>query len=159
MAALREHFEALGFSGVETFIASGNVIFQSRSTNPGALEKKIERHLHEALGFEVATLVRSTSDLSDVARFRPFPGADAAGHSLYVGLLRSDPGDAEKKKVLAMRTPTDEFRVEGRELYWLCRTRSTDSIVSGTRLEKAVGMPATFRNVNTIRKLAEKYCK
>ncbi len=159
MDALRKHFDALGFSDVETFIASGNVIFRSRSTNPRALEEKIERHLHKALGFDVATLIRSTSELSAVARSRPFPDADTPGHSLYIGLLRTNPGEAEKMKVLAMRTPTDEFRVEGRELYWLCRTKSMDSIVSGARLEKTVGMPATFRNVTTIRKLADKYCK
>lgn len=159
MDALRKHFDALGFSDVETFIASGNVIFRSRSTNPRALEEKIERHLRKALGFDVATLIRSTSELSAVARSRPFPDADTPGHSLYIGLLRTNPGEAEKMKVLAMRTPTDEFRVEGRELYWLCRTKSMDSIVSGARLEKTVGMPATFRNVTTIRKLADKYCK
>ena len=159
MDALRKHFDALGFSDVETFIASGNVIFRSRSTNPRALEEKIERHLRKALGFDVATLIRSTSELSAVARSRPFPDADTPGHSLYIGLLRTNPGEAEKMKVLAMRTPTDEFHVEGRELYWLCRTKSMDSIVSGARLEKTVGMPATFRNVTTIRKLADKYCK
>lgn len=159
MDALRKHFDALGFSDVETFIASGNVIFRSRSTNPRALEEKIERHLHKALGFDVATLIRSTSELSAVARSRPFPDADTPDHSLYIGLLRTNPGEAEKMKVLAMRTPTDELRVEGRELYWLCRTKSMDSIVSGARLEKTVGMPATFRNVTTIRKLADKYCK
>ena len=159
MDALRKHFDVLGFSDVETFIASGNVIFRSRSTNPRALEEKIERHLRKALGFDVATLIRSTSELSAVARSRPFPDADTPGHSLYIGLLRTNPGEAEKMKVLAMRTPTDEFHVEGRELYWLCRTKSMDSIVSGARLEKTVGMPATFRNVTTIRKLADKYCK
>lgn len=159
MDALCKHFDALGFSDVETFIASGNVIFRSRSTNPRALEEKIERHLRKALGFDVATLIRSTSELSAVARSRPFPDADTPGHSLYIGLLRTNPGEAEKMKVLAMRTPTDELRVEGRELYWLCRTKSMDSIVSGARLEKTVGMPATFRNVTTIRKLADKYCK
>lgn len=158
MAELRKQFEALGFSGVETFIASGNVIFQSRSANPGALEEKIERHLREALGFDVATLIRSASELFAVASLCPFPDADAPGASLYVGLLRSRPGAAETKKILDMRTPTDEFRVQGREIYWLCRTKSMESVVSGARLEKAAGMAATFRNVTTIRKLAVKYC-
>lgn len=159
MDALRKHLEQLGLSSVETFIASGNVIFQSRSSDTRALEDKIEGHLRKSLGFEVATLVRSVSDLSAIAGLKPFPDADTPGYSLYVGLLRSRPGAAEREKVFALQTPTDEFRVEGRELYWLCRTKSMDSIVSGGKLEKAVGMPATFRNVTTIRKLAQKYCK
>ena len=44
--------------------------------------------------------------------------------------------------------------VSDREVFWMCRTRSSDSTVSGARLEKAVDAPATFRNVTTVRKLA-----
>lgn len=48
MDRLREIFESLGLGDVETFIASGNVIFRSRSTKPQALEKKIERSLRQS---------------------------------------------------------------------------------------------------------------
>ncbi len=50
MDYLRMLFEALGFSNVETFIASGNVIFDSKATSAKALEKRIEHCLAEALG-------------------------------------------------------------------------------------------------------------
>jgi uncharacterized protein (DUF1697 family) len=53
MDALRRHFASLGFDDVETFIASGNVIFQSRSTAAAALERRIEACLEERLGYEV----------------------------------------------------------------------------------------------------------
>jgi uncharacterized protein (DUF1697 family) len=53
MAALRGHFEALGFEQVETFINSGNVIFKSKATSDAALERKIEAHLEKSLGCEV----------------------------------------------------------------------------------------------------------
>jgi uncharacterized protein (DUF1697 family) len=45
MAALRDHFAALGFEDVETFIASGNVIARSRTGSTQALERRIEAHL------------------------------------------------------------------------------------------------------------------
>ncbi|NTU66209.1 MAG: DUF1697 domain-containing protein, partial [Chloroflexi bacterium] len=45
MDALRRHFAALGFAGVEKFIASGNVVFDTTARNTHALEKKIEQHL------------------------------------------------------------------------------------------------------------------
>ncbi len=51
-------FESLRFSGVETFIASGNVVFESRSGDHQALTKKIERTLQKSLGYEVATFIR-----------------------------------------------------------------------------------------------------
>lgn len=50
MNDLRQLFEFLGFSGVETFIASGNVVFETASRNARALERKIEKKLGEVLG-------------------------------------------------------------------------------------------------------------
>ena len=59
MERLRREFEFLGFSGVETFIASGNVIFEALAKNEAQLRAKIESHLRKALGYEVATFIRS----------------------------------------------------------------------------------------------------
>lgn len=157
MTRLREVFESLGLTDVETFIASGNVIFRSRSAKPAALERSIEKELRRSLGFDVATLIRTTPELSSIASF-DFPGSEIPTSTLYVGLLRSAPDTDVEKRILALSTPTDEFRVDGREIYWLCHTKSMASIVSGARLEKSAGMPATFRNVSTLRRLAEKYC-
>ena len=67
MARLREEFEGLGFTDVETFIASGNVIFTSRSNDFARLEKKIEARLRAAFGFEVATFVRTNAEVAAVA--------------------------------------------------------------------------------------------
>ena len=55
MEKLRGLFEALGHKDVETFIASGNVIFASKSKDRGALERKIENSLRKSLGYEVTT--------------------------------------------------------------------------------------------------------
>ena len=59
MEELRRLFTSLGGKDVETFIASGNVIFNSRSRDIPALEHTIEQRLHAALGYEVATFVRT----------------------------------------------------------------------------------------------------
>jgi uncharacterized protein (DUF1697 family) len=55
MERLRALFSDIGFSNVETFIASGNVIFDSKSAAPTTLEKDIERQLEASLGYSVAT--------------------------------------------------------------------------------------------------------
>jgi uncharacterized protein (DUF1697 family) len=59
MDHLRSLFESLGYGEVETFIASGNVIFQSPDEDTRALEQQIEAHLRQALGYEVATFLSS----------------------------------------------------------------------------------------------------
>ena len=58
---------------------------------------------------------------------------------------------------MALRTPADDFHVHEREIYWLCRTRISESAFSGGLLEKTIGLPATMRNISTVSKLAAKY--
>jgi uncharacterized protein (DUF1697 family) len=51
----------------------------------------------------------------------------------------------------------DSFQVSQRELYWLCRKSFSESEVSGALLEKKLGMAATLRNINTVRRIVAKY--
>jgi uncharacterized protein (DUF1697 family) len=159
MDYLRNLFENLGFSKVETFIASGNVIFDSPSRSPQALEKKIEKHLHQTLGYAVATFIRSTSELAAVAAHKSFSETElnTPGHTLYIGFMAAVPTDAAKKLLLSANSKVDDFHLHGREVYWLLRTGFNDSVFSGARLEKTLGMPVTLRNSTTVRKLVAKY--
>src|SRR5215216_880237 len=111
MDHLRSLFEALGFSNVETFIASGNVIFDSKSQNTKALEKKIESCLEEALGYKVATFIRATDELAAIANYKPFNDAElkAEGNALYIAFLADRASDEAKQKLLAFKTEVDEF--------------------------------------------------
>jgi uncharacterized protein (DUF1697 family) len=154
MEKLRTLFEEAGFTDVETVIASGNVLFSTGARDPGALETKIERHLAAALGYEVATFLRSPDEMQAVAEFDPFPGEVEEGHTLSVAFLKQHPGDQVAQRLRGMRTDYDELLVHGRELYWLARGRSSDSTVWRTPMEKILGGPATSRNVTTVRKLA-----
>ena len=159
MDYLRSVFEELGFSNVETFIASGNVIFDSSSRSIRSLEKKIESALEKSLGYEVITFVRSQNELSEIANYQPFAQTDvASAHAVYVGFIAEGPSEAERQKVLSLNTKDDEFHLNGREVYWLCRTKFSDSKISGPLMAKALGIPATLRNTSTIKKLAAKYC-
>ena len=159
MDRLRELFEALGHSNVETFIASGNVVFDSPARNTQMLEKEIEDHLRESLGYEVATFIRSAPELRDIVSYRPFEASelDREGSSLYIAFLHTPPGGEAREKLSAFRTEIDDFHVHGREVYWLCRTKMSESAFSGALLEKTVRMPATMRNATTIKRLAAKY--
>ena len=159
MDYLRSLFESVGCANVETFIASGNVIFDSNFRNTTSLEQKIEKHLRKILGYEVRTFIRATSELTEVADYKPFSKAElkAAGNTLYVGFLADEPSNEAKKKLFSLSGPRDEFAVHGRELYWLIRTSFSESAVSGALLEKTLGMPATFRNINTVKRIAAKY--
>jgi uncharacterized protein (DUF1697 family) len=158
MEKLRQQFEALGCQEVETFIASGNVIFNSTSENIATLERRIEGQLHKALGYEVKVFIRTESELAALARYKPFKSSQLkSALALNVGFLSEPVADKAKKAVVAMTSEIDEFHVRGREVFWLCKTKQSDSKFSNTRFEKALNARATWRNVNTIIRLAARY--
>jgi len=159
METLRKHFTRLGFGNVETFIASGNVLFDAPGVKPRDLEEQIAMELERLLGYPVATFVRSPAELASVASHEPFaPGAfDFTKHALYIGFLGGKPKVETVRKVVSLKTPVDEFHIHGKELYWGCRAaRWSESALSGPALERAIATPMTMRNITTVRKLAAK---
>ena len=158
MEVLRRVFESLDFAKVETVIASGNVLFDASSKSAKALEKAIEKGLHDKLGYAVETFVRTPAEMTAVAEYQPFPARELAApeNVLYVGFLDDEPATAVKKRVLALATDVDEFNLHGRELYWLLRTKFSESKITGNKLERTLEMPTTLRNVTTVRKIAAK---
>ncbi len=158
MTELRTLFSALGFANVTTFIASGNVIFEASTATASELEPLIEAHLRQALGYAVATFLRTTSAVATIAAYQPFPALPTApGASLIVGFLHDQPNAESQQKLLALSTDLNEFHFHQRELYWLCHTRLSDSTISGTVLEKTLGVQTTLRNTTTVRKIAAQY--
>ena len=152
MEQLRKLFEGLGLGSVETFIASGNVIFES-AVGRAALENQIEAALEAALGYPVATFLRTIPEVAAAARLPPFSSAAGTG-TTYVGFLKKRPSAAACAAAAALSTPAHRFVVHGREVYWRRLNPAED--YRGPNLEKVLG-PATLRNVTTVWKIAEKY--
>jgi len=159
MQSLRQVFESLGFSKVATFIASGNVVFETTTRETKALERKIERALKEALGYEVRTFVRGEAELVKIAAYRPFTQSkfDETWHSNII-FLADNLTPALKRNVKALTTNTDAFAVRGREIYWLRRRKQNGALFSTVPLEKILGRAFTVRGTDTIKKIASRWC-
>lgn len=148
MPELKKLFEQLGFQNVQTFIASGNVIFEGKN----ATSAKIEAALQNALGYEVRAFLRTLDDLARIGE------TDDSECTLYVGFFAKSADADTKRKVKALTTPIDTVYADGTELYWLCRAQSySDATVTAAQIEKALGQPVTVRNINTVRKITAKY--
>jgi len=152
MERLRRLFADLGFRNVETLIASGNVLFAPGRQQAATLERRIEAALADALGFEVATFVRTTEELAALLRARRI--AESPQASMLVGFLKAVPDDEARARVHALRTAADDLDVLGRELWWVRRGPTMQSKLGGGALERALGAPMTMRNITTVRKLA-----
>lgn len=161
MDRLRELFVEMGCSGVATFIASGNVIFDDRARDARKLALKIEAHLATRLGYDVDTFVRTRAEVAALAALRPFSRADmdAPENTVHVGFLSAPLPAAQARGLAAIRTPVDEFHVTGREYFWLCRgIKSSESKAWASPAMRALKLPSSsMRNLKTIRAIAENF--
>jgi uncharacterized protein (DUF1697 family) len=158
MDRLRQIFVELGFADVETIIASGNVAFRADEPAARELELRIAERLQAELGYAVATFVRDERELRAVAAHAPFAEDEvAAAHALSVGFVAAPLSPPHAVGLLALGGELDAFVIHGREVYWLRRVRDSDPTLTPARLERALGQPATFRNMTTVRRIAAKY--
>ena len=157
MDHLRSLFADLRFDDVATFIASGNVIFSTPSENPAELEATIEEHLHGALGYEVATFVRTPAELRDTIDIRG-DELHHPDHSVYVAFTHSAPDSTVRDALVALESGTDRFEFRGREVYWLMRGKvSASPLFKGNDVAKAMkSVPHTTRNITSLQKLLAK---
>ena len=155
MDRLRALFVEMGLANVSTYIASGNVLFNANGPAE-ALEGRIETHLQDALGYEVATFLRTPAEIAAVAAHKPFAAQEVeAAFGLMIAFLKRPPDDAATARLMAYRRASDDFAVHGREVYWLRHTQQSETNFAGATLERVLKMPATVRSVTTVRKLAE----
>lgn len=160
MEDLARLFEELKLDGVKTFIASGNVVFESKVKDEAKLVAMIEAHLEKSLGYGVDTFVRSRAEVAAAANFQAFSKSEmeAPDNTIHVSFFETALSPEQAKGLLACATEVDGFRVNGREFYWLCRIRSSDSKVWTTPVMRALKLPTgTMRNITTVRKIAALY--
>ena len=158
MTQLKALFEEMGFGDVATFIASGNVIFSSATRDTQKLAAQISRHLEKALGYEVKAFVRRGEDVVAIGNTQPFDEAIESHVTVHVCFLHEPLTRTTARALEQLRTSHDEFRVIGREYYWLCRIKTNESGVWASPQMKELKLPeATMRNVTSVRKLIAKH--
>jgi uncharacterized protein (DUF1697 family) len=145
MSELRAMCESLGFSKVRTYIASGNVVFQSDLAET-AIKSKLERSLETYAGTKVGVLVRTGQELAAVLAANPFQSA-APNRTVAIFLDEPPPADA-LAGVSGQRT--EEIALGKREIY----VHYGDGMAN-SKLKIRAAKSGTARNMNTVAKLAE----
>ncbi len=150
-------FEALGFTDVFAFLASGNVVFDGKG-GPSRIGRALERGLQKQLGYPVPTFIRTAKQVRAVAQKNPFQGrsgADKRG-KLQVVFLPREPSVSDVNALLEFATPDDWLAVDGRELFWLPKAGLADSKIDMKGVERVLGS-YTVRTKQTVVRLAAKY--
>ena len=144
MKALKAICENLGFEKVQTYIASGNVVFRS-SKSEDAVEAALEAALRKYGGQPVDVYIRTPAELLEVAASNPFPNG-APNHTVAIFLNESPPPDT-------LRTITgvtdEDVRLGNREIYV-----HYPSGIARSKLKIPAARGGTMRNMSTITKLA-----
>jgi len=157
MADLKALYVALNFKAVETYIQSGNVIFESSSSDVSTLKSTIEIAISEEFGFDVPVLIRSVQDWKQVMDNCPFLPVDlnVDGTNVLVTFL-SEPPETERILVVkALVKPPEELHILGREVYLHCPNGYGNTKLSNPLLERKLAVEATTRNWKSVVKLAE----
>lgn len=151
MEALRGHFEIPGLSNISTYIQSGNVLFDAKTTDAAALKQKIEKQLLKQLGYAVTVVLRSTDEIREIIANAPYKDAEA-GRKLYVTMLADAPSTEGQKTLAAFNNDKEETKVIGKAVYLLTAGYG-DTKLNNTFIEKKLGTAATTRNWATMNKI------
>ena len=151
-AELKAAFESLGFTDVKTLLASGNVLFDARSSK--GLKEKIEAGLEEQFSFKVPVVLRTMDELKAMAAANHFGREAGEDAQLHVLLLDQDLPKGFKQANL--KGDYDVARAEGNAIYYIVYRKDDGTYLGHSQLavDKSVpkGVVATMRNWNTILK-------
>jgi uncharacterized protein (DUF1697 family) len=121
MRELMRLCEAAGFTSVQTYIASGNVVFKSKETEAW-VKARLEQVLHDCAGKPVSVLVRTASEIAEVLANNPFPKALP---KWTVAIFLDEPPPRDTLKTLSGQRD-EEVRLGRREILCPLRQRHGD---------------------------------
>jgi uncharacterized protein (DUF1697 family) len=151
MAELKELLMSIGFRNVQTYIQSGNVVFESDETSIPAIESSIMSIITKKYGFDVEVMVRSVDEFSQIVEINPFP--DAEGNKLYITFFREVPQNIPFEELDKVKSESEVFLFRDRIMFLYCPEGYGLTKLSNPFIEKKLKTVATTRNMNTIVKL------
>jgi uncharacterized protein (DUF1697 family) len=156
MEALRALYVSLKLRDPQTYVQSGNVVFQAEGRDLVKLADQIEIEIERSAGFRPSVILRTAAEMREVVARNPFAGRSGiAPNKLAVIFLARDPGQDARDRLLAIKTDPEELRIGGRELYVYYPDGMGRSKFSAAVMERALQVAGTARNWNSVTKLLE----
>ena len=153
MDDLRRLFLHLGYTGVTTYIQSGNILFTTAAHDPAQLTSDIEQALARELDLTITVLLRSLEEITIVTQANPFLSRGVDPTKLHVTFLRELPLPTRIAQLQPPASTPDEYIPIGREIYLHCPHGYGNTKLNNAFFERQLQVPATTRTWNTILKL------
>jgi uncharacterized protein (DUF1697 family) len=156
MDALRELYQSLKLRDAQTYVQSGNVVFRTEERDLALLTKRIQNGIERTFACRPDVILRTTAELRDVIARNPFAKRRGiAPNKLLVTFLAADPGPEARGQALKIKCDPEELHINGRELYIYFPNGMGRTKLSWAVLERALKIPGTGRNWNSVMKLLE----
>ncbi|OAS14600.1 DUF1697 domain-containing protein [Paenibacillus oryzisoli] len=153
MADLKKTVEGLDLAQVQTYLQSGNVLFQSEESAE-ILRPRIEKAISDAVGVAPTVILRTAAELAEIVGNSPYDAeALSEGESIQISVLTEEAPQAFTDILSKGQSEVDEFQIRGCTIYYLFWQSVLDSKLANN-IQK-LGDRATTRNWNTMSKLVE----
>lgn len=154
MADLRVLMNQLGFSAVETYIQSGNIVFDSNENERSLLGQNIKKAIAETFGFDVPILLKTKQEIAAILEESPFKkAADIAENKIYYTLLHETPKEDAIASLVAKDYPNERFVITANCVYLNCFLGAGKAKLNNALIERKLNVQATTRNHRTLLKL------
>jgi uncharacterized protein (DUF1697 family) len=154
MEDLRTAFKAAGHPNATTLMTSGNVIFRAQTPPEPAEVTALECRLSELLGFETELFVRAPSEIEAVIKFAESRVEEnISGGVIQVAFIAAPLSQVQLSALTHLQSQADKLVSQGSEVYWHKKEEGLPSRFSGTAMERALSVRATFRRLSMLKKL------
>jgi uncharacterized protein (DUF1697 family) len=154
MPRLREVLAEHGYGDVKTYVASGNIVLDSKA-KPRKLEQDLAKLLEEEFGHDVPVIVRTRDELADVIEREPFGDVADNPKFLQVSFLSGEPDAANAKRINEACVAPERVVIDGREIYAWHPDGVGRSELAKLLATKKLGVTVTARNWRTVLALLE----
>lgn len=154
MADLKSLCKKLEWKNVETYIQSGNLIFNSDKSN-SELENQLEKAIFRKYGFDVPVIVRDSKGLQNSVDKNPFYVEDADINQLHITFLKEKPTQENIEKIVKYNYGSDKFKIMDKDVFIFCEGKYHQSKLTNNVFENKLKTGATTRNWKTVLKLVE----
>ncbi len=151
MKELVSILKALGYANVQTYIQSGNVVFNSEEKVGEKETGEISREILDKKGFEPTVMLLGAAQLQDTIKNNPFP--TDSGKALHFYFLESHPQEPNIERLNSVKAESEEFKLIG-NVFYLYAPDGIGRSKLAAAVEKSLAVPVTARNWNTVSKVA-----
>lgn len=154
MESLRELYSGMGFKRIQTYIQSGNVVFQTEDADVDYLQINIQNNISEIFGFDVPVMVFEFDQFKQMLNQNPFVNdSEKEVNHLHVTFLSAIPETERVAKMDEFDYQNDRFQLIDKAVFLYCPNNYGNTKLSNNFLETKLKVKATTRNWKTSQEL------